>query len=585
VSYILDMPSGRRRETEGERLDERQLQRLIEVGRSLVAELDLEAVLNRLLAVAREVTGARYAAIGILDDRREGLERFIYTGIDERTRQMIGDLPRGRGVLGLLIENPTPLRLSRVGDHPRSYGFPPGHPPMNGFLGVPVMIRGESFGNLYLTEKADGEFDEADEQAVVILAEWASIAIENARLYAAAHQRGVELERAVRGLEATTEIARAVGGETDLGRVLETIAKRGRALVQARSMIVLLEERGQLEVVVTAGELERNVVGERLPLDSPWGRAAREGSAERVGAAGTRLAIDPGELGSRAETALLVPLIFRGRTLGLITAFHRLDRGPEFDSEDERLLLSFAASAATAVATAQSVAEEQLRHSIRISERERTRWARELHDDTLQELGALRVMLSAAARRGTVEDLQSAVSIAVEELAGDISNLRSLIAELRPVSLDELGLEAALDSLIGHHSATSGVEIDADVGLRYGAGRRQRLDPEIESAVYRVVQEALTNIAKHARAELVEFRAVETDDSLEIVIRDDGVGFDPAQSSDGFGLLGMRERITLVDGTLSITSAPGSGTVIALRVPIALGNEGSRRRAAPPSAA
>jgi signal transduction histidine kinase len=579
------MPSGRRRATEWERLDERrerlderQLRRLIEVARSLVAELDLEAVLNRLLEVAREVTGARYAAIGILDDRRAGLERFIYTGIDERTRRVIGDLPRGLGVLGLLIEDPTPLRLSRVGDHPRSYGFPPGHPPMNTFLGVPVMIRGESFGNLYLTEKRDGEFDDPDEEAAVILAEWASIAIENARLYASAHERGAELEGAVRRLEATTEIARAVGGETDLGRVLETIAKRARALVQARSVIVLLEDRGELEVVVTAGELQRDVVGERLPLDSPWGRAAREGVAARVGAAGAHLAIDPGELGSRAETALLVPLIFRGRTLGLITALHRLARGPEFAPEDERLLLSFAASAATAVATAQSVAEEQLRHSNRISERERTRWARELHDDTLQGLGALRVMLSAAARRGTAADLQSAVGTAVEELAGEISNLRSLIAELRPVSLDELGLEAALDTLISHHSSTSGVEIVADVGLRYGADRTQRLDPEIESAVYRVVQEALTNIAKHARAEQVEFRVVETDDSLEIVIRDDGVGFEPAQSTEGFGLLGMRERLALVDGTLAVTSTPGSGTTVEVRVPIVLRDESSKRR-------
>lgn len=293
------MPSARP-ETKGDRLDEGRLQRLIEVGRTLVAELDLDAVLNRLLAVAREITGARYAAIGILNDRREGLERFIYTGIDERTRRVIGDLPRGRGVLGLLIETPAPLRLSRVGDHPGSYGFPRGHPPMNSFLGVPVMIRGESFGNLYLTEKAGGEFGEADEQAAVILAEWASIAIENARLYAAADERRTELERAVRGLEATIEIARAVGGETDLGRVLETIAKRARALVEARSLSVLLEDRGELEVVVTAGELERDMVGARLALDSPWGRIAGDGVPERVGPRGTRLTIDPAELGARA---------------------------------------------------------------------------------------------------------------------------------------------------------------------------------------------------------------------------------------------------------------------------------------------
>jgi signal transduction histidine kinase len=574
------MPSERRRE----RVDERRLQRLIEVGRSLVAELDLDAVLNRLLDVAREITEARYAAIGILDGERAGLERFIYTGINERTRRVIGDLPRGRGVLGLLIEDPTPLRLSRVGDHPRSYGFPHGHPPMNSFLGVPVMIRGESFGNLYLTEKAGGEFDEADEQAAVILAEWASIAIENARLYAAAHDRRAELERAVRGLEATTEIARAVGGETDLSRVLETIAKRARALVEARSLIVLLEDGGELEAVVTAGELNRDVVGERVALDSHWGRVARDGVPERVGAAGARLTTDPAELGARGETALLVPLIFRGRALGLIAAFHRLSQGPEFDAEDERLLLSFAASAATAVATAQSVAEEQLRHSIKASERERTRWARELHDDALQGLGALRVMLSSATRQGTVEHLQAAVGTAIDELGTEIAKLRSLIAELRPTSLDELGLSAALESLVSRQASVAGSEIDAHIALRGGAGERQgRFDPEIESAVYRVVQEALTNVAKHARAERIELRVAEADGHIEVLIRDDGVGFDPGQPSEGFGLVGMRERVALANGVLEVTSAPGSGTELRIRMPIAPGRRA--KRLAPPSAA
>ena len=134
-------------------LDEHRLRRLIDVGRSLVSELDPEAVLHEVVSVARELTGARYAALGILDEDRQGLERFIYLGIDEETRALIGDLPRGRGVLGVLIEDPKPLRLKQVGEHPRSYGFPAGHPPMSNFLGVPIIIRGEAFGNLYLTEK------------------------------------------------------------------------------------------------------------------------------------------------------------------------------------------------------------------------------------------------------------------------------------------------------------------------------------------------------------------------------------------------------------------------------------------------
>jgi GAF domain-containing protein len=152
-------------------LDEARLHRLIEVGRTLVSQLDLETVLGRVLAAAREMTGARYAALGILDPDRQRLERFITSGIDDETRARIGNLPEGRGVLGVLISEPQPLRLVDVAEHPRSYGFPDHHPPMRTFLGVPILIRGEAYGNLYLTDKERGEFDEADEESVVILAD------------------------------------------------------------------------------------------------------------------------------------------------------------------------------------------------------------------------------------------------------------------------------------------------------------------------------------------------------------------------------------------------------------------------------
>ncbi len=165
------------------RLESRRLERLIDAGRALVSILDLEAVLEYVLHTAREVTGARYAALGILDEPRESLERFVTLGIDDELRARIGDPPTGRGVLGELIRDARPLRIGDVGSHPASYGFPPGHPPMHSFLGVPIMIRGEAWGNLYLTEKdGGGEFDQADENSAVILADWAAIAIENARL-------------------------------------------------------------------------------------------------------------------------------------------------------------------------------------------------------------------------------------------------------------------------------------------------------------------------------------------------------------------------------------------------------------------
>src|SRR5918995_3802777 len=154
-------------------MDQHRLGRLVDVGRSLVTELDPEAVLQRLLEVARELTGARYAAIGVLDERRERLERFLTAGIDEDTHRAIGDLPRGRGVLGVLISDPRPLRLADVGMHAQSYGFPLAHPPMTTFLGVPILIDGEAWGNIYLTDKADAaEFTDEDEEAAVVLADW-----------------------------------------------------------------------------------------------------------------------------------------------------------------------------------------------------------------------------------------------------------------------------------------------------------------------------------------------------------------------------------------------------------------------------
>jgi GAF domain-containing protein len=355
-------------------LPQDRLIRLIDVGRSLVSELDLEVVLERLLDVAREVTGAHYAALGILDSEKRSLERFATAGIDAPTRTVIGDAPHGRGVLGVLIRDAKPLRLADVGSHPESYGFPPGHPPMRTFLGVPVVIRGQSYGNLYLTEKdGGGEFTEEDERSIVILADWAAIAIDNARLYQSAEQRRAALERAVRGLEVTTSIARAVGGETDLDRVLELIAKRARALVEARGVMIMLGRGGPLEIAATAGEI---AAAARGSVVDPAGTAAAEvlasGRPQRVDV-GDRGSTVSGQVGIEARSALVVPLTFRGRMLGVLSAYDRLRGGPEFGSEDEELMLSFAASAATAVHTARSVAEERLTHAIEGAEQERRR--------------------------------------------------------------------------------------------------------------------------------------------------------------------------------------------------------------------
>src|SRR5215218_9106417 len=235
-------------------MDENRLRRLLDVGRSLLSELDPDVLLDRLLEVAQEMTGARYAAIGVLDERRELLEQFLTKGIDEETHRAIGDLPHGRGVLGVLIREPQPLRLADVGAHPESYGFPLAHPPMHTFLGVPILVHGQAWGTLYLTEKRDGEFTEDDEQAVTVVADWAAIAIANARLYRDVRQRRDELQRVNRVLETTTEIGRALGGVTDLDRVLELVAKRSRALISARATELALIDGDELVVAAVAGQ-------------------------------------------------------------------------------------------------------------------------------------------------------------------------------------------------------------------------------------------------------------------------------------------------------------------------------------------
>jgi signal transduction histidine kinase len=546
-----------------------RLRRLIEAMPEVISELELEKLMERVLALACEITDARYAAVGVLDEDRHELERFLTRGIDPETHARIGDLPRGRGVLGVLIEDPVPLRLADVGSHPSSYGFPPGHPPMTTFLGVPIMVRGEAWGNLYLTERQAGEFTAADEEAAVLLASWVAIAVENARLYERERRRAAEMEQAVRGMRATTDIARAVGGETELERVLELIVKRGRALVHAGVLMIALRDGDVLDVRAAAGRFRPQLVEARIPVgESVAGNVLRTKRSQRLSDVGSQLRFALSDW-IDAEAGLLVPLVFRGRAVGVLYAFDRQVEGPEFSRDDELLLESFAASAATAVATAQEFMAHGLRRSIEASERERRRWARELHDQTLQDMAALRVLLSSARRRGTPEALAAAVDDAVERLGEGIDELRAIITDLRPAALDELGTKAAIEALVERLAGAPGApRIELHLDLDYEAGRcPDRHEPTIENTLYRLVQEATTNAVKHAAARLIEISVVERDGSIEAHVRDDGEGFDPDQRADGFGLIGIRERLALVGGTVEVTSRPGEGTEIAATIP------------------
>ena len=544
-----------------------RLARLIEAGRGLLSEFELELVLDRLLETACELTGARYAALGVLDDDRRELGRFITRGVDEATHRAIGDLPRGRGILGLLIEDARPLRLHDIGDHPRSYGFPVSHPPMRTFLGVPVLVGGRAWGNLYLTEKAGGEdFDEEDELSVVVLADWAALAVEHARLYASLRHRGDDLERALRGLEATTAIAKAVGAETDLDRVLELVVKRGRALVDARSVLILLGEDDELVVAAAAGHGAAHSSSRPVVSRSALSPGLVEGRAHRLADAETELGVAPAVLGvPDATAALIVPLAYRGRPLGLLIAFDRLTGTDGFSADDEELLVAFGASAATAVATARTVAEDRLRETFDAAEAERRRWAHQLHDQTLQGLGALKLLLSSAMREDDPAALRETVRTALDRVSDEVQDLRAIITDLRPAALDALGVVPALVALVERTTNITGLEVDA--ALELPESGTHRLAAELETAVYRLVQEALANVTKHAGASTVRVSLRELDDTLQVTVVDDGVGFDPTQPSEGHGLAGMRERVALAGGDVSISPA-NPGTVLSATLPI-----------------
>ena len=411
---------------------EDHFRRLLEVRKALVAELDPETVFERILEEARRLTGARYAALGVLDEQRMELDRFVSAGVDDVTHRRIGELPRGRGVLGVLITDPRPLRLAKVDGHPNSYGFPTGHPAMTSFLGVPIVIRGQAWGNLYLTEKADAaEFTDGDEAAVIALARWAAIAIENARIHKAGEQRREQLERTVSLLEAARDIADALGSVSDLNRALELIVKRGRALVEARSLLIMLREGDELVVVASAGHAT-GPHGQRLPIrGSTYGGVLERGRPERVADIASAMRMDARHLGvPDARTALLVPMMPLDASAGVLAAFDRGAEATEFLVEDERLLCAFAQSAANVAAIERSAEADRLRSALACAERERRRWAHALRDTPLQALDAVRVQLATAAGRAEAATTKAVMRQAIDNLEVAIESLRLVVAEL-----------------------------------------------------------------------------------------------------------------------------------------------------------
>ncbi len=543
---------------------------LLEAGKALVSELDLDEVLVRILDAARDLTGASYAAIGILDESKTAFDRLVFVGFSEETRRRVGALPRGEGVLGELIREPRTLRLANVGDHPRSYGFPIGHPPMSTFLGTPIMIRSAAFGNLYLTEKADGaEFDDGDEELVTMLAQWAAIAIENARLYADLNERRIGLEQAVLRLEANVELSRTVAGETSTARVLELITKRGRAALNAVTLVLMIVEGDELVVAAAAGERANELLDMRVPVEqSIAGAAIRRKKLIKLDRA-DELVARRNEFGNGTGAAMFLPIEFRGESRGVLGVFDRLDDAGTFDANDELTANGIAAAAGAALSMTEAVEAERLARTIAAAENEKKRWSRELHDEALQELTALRADLEAAMEVTDKTERLAFIGQALSYAKSCSESIYNLINELRPTVLDEGGLALAIEALVERALTRGSVSVEYRNKLtNHGVGKFRRFDPEFEVAAYRLVQESLNNAVRHANATTITLELNEREGLLLIVVADDGVGFDPQRVERGFGLINMNERATMLGGRIEVKSAPARGTRFEIELPI-----------------
>ncbi|HET8894354.1 MAG TPA: GAF domain-containing sensor histidine kinase [Gaiellaceae bacterium] len=537
--------------------DTKRLRALVEAGVALSSELSLDALLQKLVEIAAELTGARYAALGVIDRSGTALERFVTHGVTPEEHEAIGDLPSGRGVLGVLISDAKPVRIDELADDPRSVGFPPNHPPMQTFLGVPVVLRGVAYGNLYLTEKQGGtRFTVEDEEIATLLAAQAAVAIENARLYESA-------TRWLRQLESLNEVGNALLSEIELPRLLVLIARRLRELAGARLVLIgLPQPDGAIRIEAADGDRAEQMIGTIVSgMHSKSARILERRRSERVDSL-----LDDDEVEIEAarrmggSAALYVPLMLRDQAIGVITVADKIGPDPRFSDDDLRLAEAFAGRASAAVDLSGRVARDAMRRVVAGQELERTRLARELHDETGQALTSILLALRTVQES---DDVGAALEEVRELVVATLQDVRRLAVELRPSALDDYGLVPALERLTATVSEQGGPAIDLEAQLG-----DDRLPGEVETALYRIVQEALTNAIKHADAHHVSVVLTRTPDAVTAVVEDDGGGIEEKRGGEGLGLAGMRERLALLDGSLRIESTRNAGTTIVAEVPL-----------------
>ncbi|MGV2914822.1 GAF domain-containing sensor histidine kinase [Streptomyces alfalfae] len=539
----------------------KRVPQLLEAMRSVGTGLELHVTLDRICETAAEIADARYAAIGVVAEDGEGLSDFVHHGIGEETADRIGRLPDGhRGLLGALIHQPRTLRLSDLSTDPRSCGFPAHHPPMRTFLGVPIRVQGEIFGNLYLTEKRDGaEFNDDDVHMVRVLAAEAGIAIGNARLYEAAKQR----ERWIDGSVAVTT---ALLSGSDAEDALAVVAEQARRLAESAAGIVLVpDDEGGMEVVAVSSAEPLGALGMTVPPESRIVSQLLAGEPVFIDDA----ADDPRvmtELADRYGPVMLLPLQSDGRVLGTL-ATPRARGARPFTGAERTLAIQFASQAALALMMADA---QRDRERLAVYE-DRDRIARDLHDLVIQRLFATGMMLESAQRRSVVPEVQVGVGKAVDELDVTIQEIRTAIfalqqgpaeapSGLRTRVLREINMAAVPLGFQPSHRFVG--PVDTVVGELTGKN------------LIAALREALSNAFRHARADRIDVVVDATvtlpdgSQGVRLTVADDGVGI--AEGGRRSGLKNLKRRAESLGGDSWYgpgTGEDGGGTTVVWQAP------------------
>jgi len=526
---------------------------LLEAVVAVGSQLDLEVVLRQIVEAATGLVNARYGALGVVGDGG-GLAEFIPVGLTEAEIAGIHHWPEGRGLLGELITNPRPLRLADIAGHPNSFGFPDGHPPMQSFLGVPVRIRDEVYGNLYLTEKENGgQFDDEDEAVVVALAAAAGVAIENARLYE-------EGRRRQRWLQASAEVTRRLLSGTPPNEVVELVTQQVLEMSGADLATLALPEGERRELVIrhAAGEDAAETLGLLLPQTSLSAEVLANGEPvtvedfsqdERVAlVARERMQLGP---------AVIFPLGARGNVSGVLTVGRRPGAMPLTHAATE-MVGSFAAQAGVAL---------ELAHARRDAEQvtvlqDRERIARDLHDLVIQRLYATGMSLQGALPLIARPEVADRVTRAVDALDDTIGEIRSAIFALQ--SRHDLKQPALTERILDVLQEMTG-PLGFAPSLSLSTALDNQMPPEVGDQALYVLREALSNAARHADASRVDVR-VQAGSDLVVVVSDDGVGL--GNSTRRSGLANLAERAGQLGGTLQVGPAGDRGTELRWQVPL-----------------